>query len=47
MDEEEFDPCYECTAYGDDYFTNDDGELECACPTCYVFRSNLEWDEDD
>lgn len=26
--------CYECTGYGDDYFINDDGELECYCPQC-------------
>ena len=25
---------YECTGYGDDYFINDDGELECFCPQC-------------
>lgn len=31
---DELDPCYECTAYGDDYFVNDEGEWECACSTC-------------
>ena len=28
------DMCYECSGYGDDYFINEDGELECACATC-------------
>lgn len=26
--------CYECHGYGDDYFINDDGELECRCSEC-------------
>lgn len=26
--------CYECSGYGDDYFVNEEGELECACGTC-------------
>lgn len=33
-DDDEYDVCYECTGYGDDYFINDDGELESACSTC-------------
>lgn len=28
------DYCYECTAYGDDYFENEDGQLEWKCPSC-------------
>ena len=32
MDNDEV--CYECGGYGDDYFINDDGELESACPYC-------------
>lgn len=35
------DYCYECAAYGDDYFINDEGELECYCPKCAF------WDNDD
>ena len=31
---DDFDWCYECGGYGDDYFINDEGELESACPTC-------------
>jgi len=26
--------CYECMAYGDDYYLNDEGELECRCEEC-------------
>lgn len=26
--------CYECSGYGDDYFINEEGELECYCPYC-------------
>lgn len=31
-----YDPdyCYECGGYGDDYYINDDGELECRCFDC-------------
>lgn len=28
------DICYECSGYGDDYFINGDGELECFCDQC-------------
>jgi hypothetical protein len=31
---DDWDRCYECGGYGDDYFVNAEGELECACPTC-------------
>lgn len=31
---DDYDRCYECGGYGDDYFTNDDGELECYCTQC-------------
>lgn len=35
MDEwDDFDWCYECTGYGDDYYVDDDGELICRCPEC-------------
>ena len=36
-DEERADYCYECTGYGDDYFINDEGELECYCFQCPYF----------
>lgn len=38
------DDCYECTGYGDDYFVNDEGELECYCSQCPF---NLIFDDDD
>lgn len=38
------DVCYECGGYGDDYFINDEGELECRCPTC-IFNG-LESEDD-
>ena len=31
---DEYDYCYECSGLGDDYFINDDGELECWCDQC-------------
>ena len=41
---DDYDVCYECSGYGDNYFINDDGELECYCLQC-VMNSN-EWDDD-
>ena len=29
-----YDYCYECSGYGDDYSIDDDGELVCNCPDC-------------
>lgn len=43
MDEDEI--CYECSAYGDDYFVNDDGEWECYCPYCHIHKYRM--DEED
>lgn len=40
------DCCYECCVYGDDYFINDKGELECYCPYCSM-NSNIPDDWDD
>ncbi|MCR5402452.1 MAG: hypothetical protein K6E91_01355 [Butyrivibrio sp.] len=31
---DDYDHCYECTGYGDDYYTNEEGELVSACPEC-------------
>ena len=28
--------CYECGAYGDDYYVDDNGELVCACDDCPI-----------
>lgn len=38
------DKCYECTGYGDDYYTDEDGELVSACDDCSYNRSN--WEDD-
>lgn len=46
---DDYDWCYECTGYGDDYFLNDEGELESACPTCphnLFGRLDEDWDDD-
>lgn len=32
----EYDVCFECQGYGDDYYINDNGDLVCACDTCAV-----------
>lgn len=29
-----WDICYECQGYGDDYYINECGELECHCDDC-------------
>ena len=34
MSDDDYDYCYECGGYGDDYFINDDGEWEYRCPEC-------------
>lgn len=34
MDEDEFDYCYECEGYGDDYSVDKNGELVHKCETC-------------
>ena len=44
LDEEfDYDPCDDCTADGDDYFTDENGEKQSACLTCPFFN----WREDD
>lgn len=44
---DDYDVCYECQGYGDDYFINDDGELECYCPRCPCSRDDDDWDDWD
>lgn len=39
MRDEEYDRCYECTGYGDDYYRDDDGELVRACDDCHFNES--------
>ena len=31
---DDYDICYECQGYGDDYYFDEDGELVCACDDC-------------
>lgn len=31
---DDYDPCYECRGYGDDYHFDEDGELVLNCPDC-------------
>lgn len=46
LNEESYDPCYECGGYGDDYYINDEGELECRCPECPFNPSRRDdWDD--
>ena len=44
---DDYDVCYECKGYGDDYFINDDGELECYCSQCYLSRDYDNYDDWD
>ena len=32
MDDDEI--CYECTGYGDDYYVDENGEMQSACLIC-------------
>lgn len=34
VEEDDFDWCYECTGYGDDYYQDENGDLVSSCPTC-------------
>lgn len=44
MDDFDYDYCYECRGYGDDYYVNEDGELVCRCDDCSYSESN--WKDD-
>lgn len=45
MDEDEFDYCYECEGYGDDYSVDEHGELVCNCDTCPMNTFRGDWDD--
>ena len=40
-----YDYCYECTGYGDDYYFDEDGELQSACETCPHNPLNDDWND--
>ncbi len=40
----DYDYCYECSGYGDDYYFDDYRELVCRCPECQNNRKDG-WDE--
>ena len=43
---DDYDICYECQGYGDDYYMNECGELECACCNCPFSTLNQDdWDD--
>ncbi len=45
-DYNEYDHCYECSGLGDNYFINDDGELEPYCPYCPINPNAIEdWED--
>ena len=41
--EDPYDYCYECGGYGDDYYTDEYGELVCRCPECPMNPNS--WDD--
>lgn len=45
MDEDDFDYCYECGGYGDDYSVDEKGELVCNCDTCSMNPFRGDWDD--
>lgn len=44
---DDYDICYECRGYGDDYYVNEDGELESTCTHCVYNSANHDDDYDD
>lgn len=42
---DEWDYCYECGGYGDDYSFDDNGELHCNCSDCPMNSDGEDWDE--
>lgn len=43
---DEYDLCEDCRAYGNDFFENEDGELESYCEQCSMNPDRFdEWDD--
>lgn len=43
----DIDTCYECSGYGDDYYLDDDGELQSACDDCiHAYRRSCDWEDE-
>lgn len=40
--EDDYDYCYECTGYGDDYYIDDHGKLVSSCDDCPFNGSSLD-----
>ena len=40
-----YDDCAECSARGDDYYINKDGESVCRCHRCSVHRMTIDNDD--
>lgn len=45
--EDDYDYCYECSGYGDDYYLDEDGELIWRCPECNMNPYRDEWEDRD
>lgn len=43
FDEDDYDYCYECSAYGDDYYIDENGDLVSACEDCP--HNGADWEE--
>ena len=43
--DEDYDYCYECTAYGDEVSFDEDGEIICNCINC-IHNQIEEWKDD-
>lgn len=39
MDDFDYDYCYECKGYGDNYYINYYGEEVCACDDCPIMKT--------
>lgn len=44
---EDYEYCYECSGYGNDYSFDDDGELVCNCDDCLFNQERSDDDETD